>query len=538
MSTRTRIFTETPVTRPSRNNFDLSHELKMSGKFGRLYPIMMKECMPGDTFRNTSTVMARFAPMLAPIMHRVDITTHFFFVPYRLLWDSWQDFITGGQDGLFTAVPPYFTYPGMQRSGENLVTKGSLFDYLGLPVFPSNIIGNSAETFSAFPIYAYLKIWNDYYVDPNVGNEVDIPTELDGNVSPQLVSVEAEYVRERGWERDYFTSNLPWAQRGAEVLMPIQGTGSVEYSPYSDVYRFDGNIPPTNLPLETSAVNGSILQVNNENSRIENISSVNVTNSEVSLNDLRRSMALQKWLEVNARSGHRYNEQIKGHFSVIVPDYRLQRAEYLGGGKQPVVISEVLATANSDDGTNIQPIGDMAGHGLSVGRSNKFSYYCQEHGIILGILSVMPRSGYASQGIERIWGRKDKFDFPWPELANIGEQETLNKELFFVNNATSDTENNGTFGYLPRYTEWKYSIDRIAGDFRDTLAFWHLNRIMNQAPALDIDFVTMIEDGTLYEDTFRRIFYVQDGTDYIWFTIHHSLHAKRSLPYFGVPGGI
>lgn len=536
MSTRTRIFTDTPIQNVPRNNFDLSHEVKMSGKFGFLYPILMKECMPGDTFNNSTGILARFAPMLAPIMHRVDITTHFFFVPYRLLWDSWQDFITGGQDGLFTAVPPFFTYPGMQASGENLVTKGSLFDYFGLPVFPSNVIGNSAETFSAFPIYAYLKIFNDYYIDPNVMDELEIPTQLDGNVSPQLVLLEAHAVKERGWERDYFTSNLPWAQRGAEVLMPLSGTGSVEYSPYAsvpDALATDGDIKIRSVGLENRIADSANLDI-----AIHNIASVNIENSNVTLNDLRRSMALQKWLEVNARSGHRYNEQIMGHFGVRTPDFRLQRAEYLGGGKQPLVISEVLATANSTDGAAIQPIGDMAGHGLSVGRSNKFSYYVQEHGIIMGICSVMPRSGYASQGIERIWGRKDKFDFPWPELANIGEQETLNKELFFVNAATSDDDNNATFGYLPRYTEWKYSVDRISGDFRDTLAFWHLNRILTEAPSLDRDFVTMIEDGTTYEESFRRIFYVTDGTDYIWFSIHHALYAKRALPYFGVPGGI
>lgn len=261
-------------------------------------------------------------------------------------------------------------------------------------------------------------------------------------------------------------------------------------------------------------------------------------NSTITLNDLRRSMALQKWLEVNARGGYRYNEQIYGHFQEIVSDYRIQRAEYLGGGKVPVVIDEVRATANSTFDTEEQPIGDLAGYGLAVGDANSFRYRATEHGLIMSIISVMPKPSYYGQGLDRVWTRQDRFDYPWPEFAHIGEQEVLNKEVFFGPQAANDEDNNLPFGYLPRYSEMKYVYDRIAGDFKTSLGFWHLARKFVSAPALDSFFLGMYEHQPLVEETFRRAFYVQDGTDYLWMSIYHQLGVSRKLPYFGVPGGI
>lgn len=531
MSKKNQIFTQTPIRKPNRNLFDLSHEVKMSGQFGYLYPMLIKECLPGDTWRNDTSVFMRMAPMLSPVMHRIDVTTHYFFVPNRLLWDSWEDFITGGQDGTFTAVPPYVTVAAIADGGAAFGV-GSLWDYMGLPVAPNSGTATSTIPISALPFYAYAKVFNDYYVDPNLGDEIEFDTALDGNVSTTFISNELYVLRRRGWEKDYFTANLPFAQRGTEVLMPISGVAEdadIEYKNLSTIHYSDGSLA-TGSPL--SALTGAINTPTNS-TRIENLESVTINNTTTTINDFRRSMALQRWLEVNARSGHRYNEQIFGHFAVRVPDYRLQRAEYLGGGKQPVVISEVLSTAESED----VPVGDLFGHGVSVGKSNHFSYYAQEHGFIIGIISIMPRTAYASQGIERMWSRADKLDYAWPEFANIGEQETLNKEIFFNPFVAGDAANNGTFGYLPRYSEYKFSNDRVAGDFRTTLAFWHEARIFNAAPSLDVDFTTMRENGGggSDEETYRRIFAVQDGTDYLWMQLFHNLKAKRPLPYFGVP---
>lgn len=531
MSTRTKLFTKTPVSSPPRNLFDLSFEVKMSGKFGILYPMMVKETLPGDIFRNRSTVFARLAPQLSPTMHRIDIKTEYFFVANRIIWDDWENSITGGKDGTYVGAFPYVNYATLAAGSGAWSSKGTLADYMGLPTF-DGIAEDSTTPISILPFRAFAKIFNDYYMDPNLGDEIVLNTELSGNVSVASNTAGLQNIRRRGWEKDFYMAILPWAQRGAEVLMPLEGDADVTYRPASNYYQQDDGVPSAGAPtFAAGATNSLLMDDTGEPTRVENIDDITITNSSVSINDLRRSMALQKWLEVNARSGHRYNEQIYGHFKTRVPDYRLQRAEYLGGGRQPVVISEVLSTADSVD----VPVGDMAGHGISVGKNNSFNYRCEEHGFIIGIVSIMPRSGYSGQGLDRMWTRQDKFDYAWPELAHIGEQEVKNKEVFYRPDADQDAENEETFGYLPRYIDYKYSLDRIAGDFKTTLFFQHLNRRFLDPPALDIAFTTVLEDGGSTEESLRRIFAVQDGTDYIWMQIHHNLTAKRPLPYFGVP---
>lgn len=534
-------FKQVPVKSPKRNMFDLSHEVKMSGKFGNLYPILCKEVLPGDTWINDSTVMMRFAPMLAPIMHRLDVTVHFFAVPNRLLCPdkTWENFITGGQDGDFQPVLPY--YPVNQIVGEDaaLCQKGSLWDYFGLPVLEGAVPAVvSAERISALPFRAYAKIWSDYYRDPNFDDEIIFEPQ-EGNVFLNDFQNGILSMRQRGFEKDMYTSALPFAQRGLEVLMPISGTataGDITYYANSRVRDIDGTFPSPDTYIGNTTSGNMTVGKNTANpasgalGRIENIASVEFSQSATSINDFRRAIAIQGWLENNARGGARYTEQILHHFAVRVPDYRLQRAEYLGGGKQPVTISEVLSTTQNADAS----IGEMAGHGISVGRSNRFKYYAQEHMIIVGIMSVMPRTAY-QQGIDRMWTRQDKFDYAWHELAHIGEQELLSKELFYSFDADATADNNATFGYIPRYSEYKFQNDRVAGDFRDTLGFWHLGRKFTSRPSLDALFTTMYENGETGEETFRRIFANQDGTDYLWVQIYHNLKAIRPLPYFGIP---
>lgn len=547
MNRKQSIFREVPGPRVNKNLFDLSHEVKMSGKFSYLYPVLLMDCLPGDVVRDTMTAFVRFAPMLAPIMHRVDVTTHFFFVPNRLLTDHWEEFITGGQDGTAEPVLPFITPASVEAlvGTSSRFAKGSLWDYLGLPTFSGAAPGTwSSEQISVLPFRAYQKIWNDFYRDPNFDPEIDLDLELAGNVSTGFVNNDHGIIRNRGWQKDYFTSALPWPQRGAEVLMPIAGVGSVTYKEVSNVYQDDGTQfdALSRLGVGTGGSQDSLVGYDSGGAsqgtgRIENIDQVLLENSEVTINDLRRSIAIQGWLENNARGGGRYVEQIQSHFNQRVPDFRLQRAEYLGGGKQPVQISEVLSTAEGET----VPVGDMAGHGISVGKSNRFTYKCQEHGFVMGIISIMPQTAY-SQGIDRMWSRTSRFDYGWPELARLGEQEIKGKEVYFDFDDAEEDANQETFGYIPRYSEYKFKNDRIAGDFRDTLAFWHLGRIFTQRPVLDEQFTTMYEAGggsggvaSSMEETYRRIFAVQDGTDYLWLQLFHRLTAKRPLPYFGVP---
>lgn len=527
------IFTSVPGAKVSRNLFDLSHEVKMSGKFGFLYPILLVDTLPGDNVRDTMNCLLRFAPLLSPVMHRCDVSTHFFFVPNRLLTDHWEEFITGGQDGDSVPVLPYIT-PNDITDGElepEFVSKGSLWDYLGLPITEQAPGGVSAsmENVSVLPFRACAKVWNDYYRDPNLDEEMDLDVELQGNVSLESRTSMILDIRKyrRAFEKDYFTSALPYAQRGAQVLIPLSVTVDHAQLNTGFVPGFSGNLTTTAGGVLGNSGGAGVIELTGEN-------------VETTINDFRRALAVQKWMEANARGGARYTEQIQGHFDVTVPDYRLMRAEYLGGGKQPVQISEVLATGGGSVGLGNAVVGEMSGHGISVGRTNRFSYRCEEHGWIVGFLSVTMRTAY-SQGIPKMWSRPTKFDYAWPELANLGEQEILSKEVFFGFATADMAANQVLFGYTPRYAEYKFLNDRIAGDFRDNLGFWHLGRKFTARPSLDVAFTTIFEDGggggalDSQEENFRRIFAVQDGTDYLWMQLYHHLTAKRPLPYFGVP---
>lgn len=534
------LFREVPQRKIPRNLFDLSHDVKMSGKFGYLYPVLLVDTLPGETWREQMVAFLRMAPMLAPVMHKIMVKTDFFFVPNRLSigQELWENYITGGMAGTLTPVLQYFTPADVPN--EDDMRKGSLWDYFGLPLCPDPAPAVlSTQHIAAYPFYAYTKIWNDYFRDPNLEDEIVIPLNEEGDQSGNIGDFLV--LQKRGWERDPFTGALPWAQRGAEVLIPLSGQASandITYKTYAELYDSTG----ANLPLGTNAVTIDALAVPPvgktvfENSAgagagIRNIDAITFDNANTTITDFATSLAMQRWLENNARGGGRYIEQMQSHYGERVPDYRLQRAEYLGGGRQMVRISEVLSTTD----TATVPVGDMAGHGVSVGKSNQFTYRCQEHGLIIGILSIVPVPSYASQGIEKLWTKDSRYDVGFPEFANLGEQPVLTKELLFSFDNADAATNELLFGYVPRYTEYKAKLDRIAGDFRDTLSFWHLARIFDAVPALDATFVRVEENGGIYEESYRRIFAVQDGTDYIWMQLVHNLTAKRPLPYFGVP---
>lgn len=511
----------------------------MSAKYANLYPVFLTETLPGDEFRNTSTVMMRFAPMLAPIMHRNDVYMHFFFVPNRLVSDAWEDFITKGQDGDDAPVLPYVTPYGIGNSsgdygGMDKFAPGSLWDYMGLPTLddeffdPSDL---STEQISALPFKAYVKIWNDWYRDPNFNLESELHNELEGDVTAHATDADSDWfsLRRRMWRKDYFTSCLEKPQRGDDVLIPMSGTGPVVFNDLVPMVKGDDTLATAGNQV-VAPVTGYWQNAANEAIHPANGSAnATITNAQYTINDLRTSLATQSWLEANARAGGRYIENIEMHFDVRVPDYRLQRTEYLGGGRQPVRISEVLDTA----GVNTAVVGDMAGHGISVGKTNYFRYFCQEHGFIMGILSVRPETAYM-QGIDRMWTRRDTFDYAFPQFAHLGEQAVLSKELYYSFNSADDDDNNETFGYIPRYAEYKQKLDRVSGDFRTNLLFWHQARVFTERPALNGDFTTVQgKDST--DEPLDRIFAVQNDTDYLWMQIFHKTTVQRKLPYYGVP---
>lgn len=451
-------FTSVPAPRVPRNNFDLSHEVKMSGKFGYLYPILTMEVMPGDTVSDKIVCNVRAAPMVAPIMHQVKVKVDAFMIPYRLLnGEVWEEFATGGQDGVSSVVLPYFTPEGIRVSmgagWEAVFQKGSLWDYLGGPVLEGTPpVAASIEQLNLYPYLAYQKVWNDWFRDPNLHADWTWDEEMQGDQSTLFNSAGPDFyeLRRRGWERESFTAALPWPQRGPEVLMPIAGTGSVTYKNTFAMKNDGANFADAGTISTTGS--GPVVDAGSNPVQLQNIDEVLVENSSVSINDLRASFAMQRWMEINARAGGRYIEQIKGQYDQTVPDYRLQRAEYLGGGRSTLTISEVLSTANTDE----VPVGDMAGHGQVVSKSNGFRYRCQEHGLVIVILSIVPTPAYM-QGLPKLWSKKNRFDdLAFPVLGNLGEQEMKSKEVYFSFDGTDDDGNNELWGYNPRYYQYKF----------------------------------------------------------------------------------
>lgn len=518
------IFSKVAMPRPQTNTFDLSHDRKFSGKIGELMPITVMEAVPGDKFNIKATNLTRFAPLITPIMHQASVYCHFFFVPNRILWSNWEDFISGGEDGL--ADP---TFPTINiTTSSNGYAVGALADYLGLPT------GSQLSNVSAMPFAAYQKIYDDYYRDENLIDKVDV-TLSDGSQSG-ADTIELGTMRKRAWQHDYFTSALPWTQRGPEATIPLGTTAPVSWdynpsvgtlmksvvndAPISSITFDSASALKTNSAGELLASIPSLTPVNVDNSAnlVTDLSGATAS----SINDLRRAFRLQEWLERNARGGARYIEIIMAHFGVRSSDARLQRPEFLGGSATPITISEVLQTSDTSQTTT--PQANMAGHGVSVGSSNYVSYKCEEHGYIIGIMSVMPKTAY-QQGIPKHFKKLDKFDYYWPSFANIGEQPILNEELYHQNNPT-DTE---TFGYTPRYAEYKYIPSSVHGEFRSTLDFWHMGRIFGSKPTLNQDFIECNADDI------ERVFAVPDGQEHLYVYLHNEVKATRLMPYFGTP---
>lgn len=515
------------VNKPSKNKFDLSHEVKQTGNMGYLYPCYVQDVIPGDSFRVNTQQMVRFSPLLAPMMHNVDFKLDYFFVPYRLVWDEWKDFITGGEDG--NDLPSFPRYP-VASSQTTYFQKGELLDYLGVPPFESTMSGSqdggawsnvgtsNYQYISALPARAYQLIYHEYFRDQNVGTEYDQYTSS-GVQAYGVTGADVLRLRKSNWEKDYFTSSLPFLQRGGEVELPL-GTVTVDTA-----FKDNGGDPTTNnINIGT---NDRIHLGGYNSSTYEG--GFSGTMESVTINELRKASALQKWLEIMARAGSRYREQIFAIFGERIPDYTVQVPQYLGGGKTPIMISEVLSTyaqtSSASTGTSTdRPMGDMAGHALGLGDGIGFQQSFDEHGIILGLCRIIPKASYV-QGLSRFWQKFDKFDHYFPQFANLGEQEVYNKELYIKGNNTTDDD---VFGYQQRYAEYKYSQNRIAGDFRDTLAHWELSRRFNDHELLNQSFIECSPDD--------RIFAITDSTeDKIWISLYHKVDALRAMPYHSNP---
>lgn len=528
--------TQVELRRPQKSKFDLSHEKKLSTRMGRLTPIVCQEVLPGDKFRGSSEILLRLAPLLAPIFDSITLFVHYFFVPNRLLWAEWEPFITGGRlgtgiDPVTAPIPPYFNIRYAVPQLSTIWSQSSLADYLGIPILPiapAAITDYTNCTLDAMPFACYYKVCQDYYIDRNFVDDTTLLPLPSGDITNATYVPPLGQIRTRDFMKEYFTAALPFTQRGTEVLMPLAGSGTVVYK------------DPTEVQDGTS---GAVLTLNGAGTEIlsgaggpaiivDNIEEVEITDSAVSINDLRSAVRLQEWLERNAVAGSRYTESIQAHFAVKPQDSRLQRAEFIGGGKIPVKISEVVNTAfsqNEEDQTI--PAGNLAGHGVTYGNTNSFSYFAPEHGFIIGIMSIMSKPSYY-QGVPRMFKRKTFLDYPWPTFARLGEQRVEKWELYASPaNLTEDADGlTPLFGYQSRYADWKQSFTSNHGAFRTTLLFWTMARTFSSSPTLGSTFVA-------YTDSIQdRIFAASaDGSDSIWCYIANNISVVRALPYFGTP---
>lgn len=485
--------------RPGRSMFDLSYDKKFTCDMAQLIPVMCDEVVPGDFFKIGNQAVIRFQPLVAPILHEINMYVHYFFVPYRLLWEDWEQFISGGVDGAFADPIPEW---------EPLdTTVGSLWDYLG---FPTGVDPDGAYPID-FPRRAYNFVYNEYYRDQTLQPEVALTNEK---------------ILNRCWEKDYFTSSLPWQQRGPAPAMPIAGTTSAVWPNASIVA---GGAMGGTLSFNSFADNK--LYVNNSDpdylANVKAFFGLNTvdlsTASTFDIADLRLAFQIQNWMERNARAGVRYTEFLRSHFGISPRDERLDRPEYIGGSKVPIIISEVLQTSSTDANT---PQGNLAGHGITVSDAYCGKYLAQEYGLIIGIMSVMPRSAY-SQGINRQWLRRTKYDFYFPEFANLSEQAILKAEILAKHGDV--THNQDIFGYQGRYDEMRTKQSLVCGDMRSTFDYWHLGRQFDAGspPALNADFVKCVP---------RKDVFAVPSEPGLIVSFGNIIKAFRPLPYISEPG--
>lgn len=576
------IFSSVKVPKVRKSTFNLSHERKLSTNFGQLVPILCEEVLPNDTFKINTELLIKMAPLKAPVMHRLNATVHYFFVPTYQVWEKFEDFINPAKTQ--DTVPPYLdmkvvvayllseylaTYNissfeeintyifeqytwdefsshlideyGFEFSGEGVdFVIGSLFDYFGIDLsaifdaiinrstdIMATVIDELDPKISSLPFRAYAHIWNEYYRDQNLSTEIEYGVE-DGYIGADDFTLNIIKMCYRAWKKDYFTSALPTPQAGDDVLLPLGGKIPVEFD------NTGGATGASNVVATPSSDGTTRLSYGNNPNEEPIFASADLSAVPgVSISELRKSVALQRFKEITMTGGKsRYKELVRSLFGAFLPDYYVDRPIFLGGQVQPISIGEVVQTSMSvEEGGSVAALGQRAGLAQSFGKTKTVFQKFPCHGYIIGLLSIRPEATY-QQGIHRMWTRRSLFDYAFPQFAHIGEQEIYNKELVF---SQSKEYNDGIFGYTPRYAEYKVGESLVCGQFRKSLDYWHFGRKFDNSgtfsPKLNEKFIMMSPDQMDYDP-----FAVTDeNVEHVYVDLYNHITARRPLPYFGTP---
>lgn len=519
-------FSRVPQAETQRSSFDRSHGHKTTFDAGYLVPIYVDEVLPGDTFKMNMTGFARMATPIKPVMDNMYMDTFFFFVPNRLVWDDWQKFMGEEEDPGDSVDPiaqvlqtPKITL-NPNGGADEFMGAGSLYDYFGLPV---NATG-SVEL-NALPIRGYQLIWNEWFRDQNLQNSISTYKGSDP-ASPYSYTL-----LRRGKRHDYFTSCLPWPSKNEEAVVP---TSALNDNP---LFVHTTSTPTPSVRLNIGPVDGSGNRIVTGGQR--NIGDALYLDSgvDIPVSDIRIAFGLQRLLERDARGGTRYTEIIKAHFGVTSPDARLQRPEYLGGGSSRVTINAVAQNAAT---TQDSPQGNLAAVGTAALNRHGFTASFTEHGYIIGLVNVRADLTY-QEGMNRMWFKSTKYDYFWPALAHLGEQEVFTAEIYAINidvgpweSPVHQATNPEIFGYQERYAEYRYKPSLITGLFRSnhpqSLDIWHLSQDFASEPALNAEF---IEDNPPID----RVIAVPSEPHFIA-DFFFDLKCVRPMPLYGVPGYI